>query len=150
MARYGRRGPAGMSGWLAVFVVTLGLNAVICLSLSGSLARDALNGSGPIANPRLHRYVVAAALLAMIRSAGYAIVAWRLVGSRTRWTPRIAIAGVWLIGPGSWLATGATASWAALGPILYAAIWTAYLLRSDRVANTYAPRDDDHLAAVFG
>ena len=149
MTRYGRQVPVGMGGWLAVFVVTLGLNAAVSLVVVGLLADDLLKATGPMADPRMHRYLIAAAALGLWRSAGYAFLVWRLIGSRSRWTPRLAIAGIWLIGPGLWLAEGATLSRAAIGPFVYAAVWTAYLLRSDRVASTYAPRGAD-LAAVFG
>ena len=83
---------------------------------------------------------------------------------RTPATPRIVIVGLWLLGPVLLIATlllGAALFDSSLGamiaagggalvrPFVYAAIWTAYLRRSERVANTYGRRTED-LAATFG
>ena len=74
------------------------------------------------------------------------------------------MAGLWLLGPVLGLVDVLVVLAAGIEPtglinamavpmvqtVVYAGIWTAYLLRSDRVANTYLRNNDEaELAAVF-
>ncbi|WP_375382705.1 DUF2569 family protein [uncultured Sphingomonas sp.] len=158
MARYARQGPVGMGGWLAVFVATLALNAVAAVVISWGLFHLA----GRASTATFSAFYRTAAVGIILRGGGYGYLAWRLIARRQSGTVRIVVAGLWLLVltlpivtlVGAWFGSGTAAVGAVLSPTFfrtagYAAIWTAYLLRSDRVANTYAPTDNA-LADVFG
>ena len=159
MARYGRQGPVGMGGWLAVFVATLALNAMaiilfIAVGMTHILPRVLVPGQ--------RRYFEFISGWEAAQGCGYGYLAWCLLARRNSRTPQVVAFGLWLLAL-LWPASLAVASMIEFGDgsissvvdastfrtIAYAGIWTAYLLRSDRVANTYAPRADA-LADVFG
>lgn len=159
-----RDGPVGIGGWLAFFLTTLGVFAPI---------RIALSAYELFADPRIARaygenwnaIVAAEAVIIALNLAALAFIVWRFFARRNWDTVRIGIAGIWLIPFGvtivETIAVSAIAGISAtelLGQttpdlvraLVYSAVWTAYLLRSVRVANTY-PRtpEDDVLAEVF-
>jgi len=92
-------------------------------------------------------------------------VAWRLWTVMTWQSVRIAVAGLWLMALvpsifellGVVVVTGLPLGRMLSGmlptlvrPIIYATLWTSYLLRSERVANTYARYpEEDELAVIF-
>jgi hypothetical protein len=92
-------------------------------------------------------------------------MAWRLAKGETWATIRFVIAGIWLLGLGAALAEtlligstgrfGASTLLAISAPgliqsILFGGLWTAYFLRSRRVANTYyREAEADEVAEVF-
>lgn len=157
--RYGN--VSGTGGWLAFFIATLVLGVVVALATALFLFVGA--SAAQVASVfRESAYARTLATLALLRGAIYAAVAWRLQFSRERNTPRFAIAGLWLaalgLGVGNlaaaifWLRVPVGELSASLGRGLvqslgYAVIWTAYLLRSTRVANTYGV--DPDLVAAF-
>jgi len=90
-------------------------------------------------------------------------VGWRLVVIHNWTSVRIAIAGIWLLAVGGTLTEllgvsliagipfgtllGASVGPSLFRPLVFCTIWTAYLLKSERVANTY--RDPGEQAEVF-
>lgn len=163
---YGDGEKRGIGGWLMFFVITLGVVSpvVSLVAVYNGLYRD----------PRIPEMLgtlwpTMQAFdwgVAAISCAGLWFLTWRLVAVRTPASPRIVIAGLWLLGPaltiGS-LVLGAGLVGVPVGvvfagagvqimrPFVYAGIWTAYLLSSARVANTYNPIEDaDALAEAFG
>jgi hypothetical protein len=91
--------------------------------------------------------------LAAVHIAGAWYLAWRLVAVHVPGTVRIVVAGLWLLGLGLVVVEAiavASTGRVALGGLLSSAfaelagnglfclVWTLYLLKSRRVANTYA------------
>ena len=160
---YDRRSLTGIGGWLAFFIITLGLNALASLLLA-AMAAVALFG-GATAPLGGSAYAVVLLLLALVRTGGYAFLVWLMNWRQVDTTPRRVIIGLWVLALGlacidvtaALLLTevDARSLGYALGvdlvrPLIYAALWTAYLLRSERVANTYTADDPDRqLAVVF-
>ena len=156
----------GVGGWLAFFLVTLGvftpLSAVVLLFQIFTSPEIVASFGTYWPSIRTCYLVLNGAIVAIAW-----FVAWRLIFVQ-RWTSvRIAIAGLWAIGLlpnlveliaismitgvplGTLLNNG---GYQLFQPLIYSAIWTAYLLQSARVWNTY-PRDDaddgEDLASVF-
>lgn len=157
---------SGVGGWLLLFVLTLGVFtplAIIYLlvaAFSNGFAYDQMS-----AMPGLSTYRAGEAILRVVLLLICLFLTWRLCKVRTWQTIRLTIILIWIAGLG--VAVGellligllvddpfAGVSAREFVPLArvaaYATIWTAYLLRSRRVANTY-PRygDEDRLAAVF-
>ena len=163
---YGTRDDlAGIGGWLAFFVATLAVIGPIAGAL-GTVGN--LYGNPQVATFFGRNWPTVQFLEWSVFAAGVAIswfVAWRLVRVRVWKSVRIAVAGLWAMAilPGlaemvgisliSGMSVGSIAAGMgaqALRPLIYAAVWTAYLLRSVRVQNTYAyDADESELAAVF-
>lgn len=160
-----RDGPRGIGGWLAFFLVTLGVFAPL---------RIAFTAYGLFSDPRIaqaygDRWPMLATveiILILLNLAALAFLLWRFFMRRTWQSVRIGIAGIWLVPiVVTILETlavtliGGIPAGALLGQmmpdmaqmLIYSTVWTAYLLRSVRVANTY-PREDEAgegLAEVF-
>jgi len=159
-----RDGPAGIGGWLAFFLITLGVFTPI---------RLAMTAFGFFTDPqfaaafgdRWPALVTAELTLMGLSVLGIAYMLWRFFTRRTWRTVQIAVAGIWGISVGAMVLDTlivALIGGIALAPLvaeavpdylkslIYAVIWTAYLLRSVRVANTY-PREDapEELTEVF-
>lgn len=154
----------GVGGWLVFFLVTLGLftplfaiGTALALSELAAAAFDPEPFQGAIA----WKWGFVAVRCALV---------WFAVGRflfiRNWTTVQIGVISLWvlaayalaidpvIVSPLTDLATGDLVAAPGLAsfiqPIGYAAIWTAYLLNSERVANTYRPRsDDDGLAEPF-
>ena len=158
---YDERALRGVGGWLAFFVITLTVLGPLrsLVELVGLFSMPTPPGLEE-GWPRLRALSVGEML---IKVALCAYLAWRLVARQTPDTPRIVIAGLWalalVVGPVSLLLVaafvglplGALVAGSALGlgqSIGYALIWTLYLKKSRRVANTYTP-DRGELHAVF-
>jgi len=160
---YDKRALVGVGGWLAFFIITLCLNAIAtplsALQVS-AIPGTTRFGSGWTA------YLALVWALSAAKLAGFAYMAWRLNARQNASTPRIVIRGLWIVavvpalvdalGGTALLGLSANDAGRVMGsevfrPGVYAAVWTAYLLRSERVANTYADTDNeaDSLAAVF-
>jgi hypothetical protein len=153
--------PKDVRGWLLVFVILQLLSIAIftLLPIIGSVRileqSVALVGSGW----RAFIYIVMG--WESLKLLGVASLVWLMVRDRRWRTVRLNIAGLWLFGPVWRLAIDGVAwavfafdgyniFWHYVGPVLYCSLWTAYLLTSERVANTYRPRpDEDGLADVF-
>jgi hypothetical protein len=157
---------SGVGGWLMFFVLTLGVFTPLAILylLFGNLYSAGLSARlGSI--PGWPAYRLAETIVCVLHIAACAFLTWRLCMVRNWNSVRLTIAGIWAMGLGITLidllltvfllggAFGAVfaAEMIAIGRgAIYATLWTAYLLRSERVANTY-PRygDEDQLAAVF-
>jgi len=157
---------AGVGGWLAFFVLVMAaftpLTMVVttATTLYGDAAMP-LAYADHWAALQIFEWSLAAAVI-----AGCWFIAWRLVKVQAWRTVRVTIAGIWIIALGSLLAEflgvaliaglPLTLLAADLGrelvrPLVFCTVWTAYFLRSKRVANTY-PRhpEADEVAEVFG
>lgn len=137
--------PRGVGGWLAllVFWFILVLPAGVALMTSESW-RSALVGSVPwMENPRTHFYALTAAALSLVAGLG-------LLRGRRWASVELARVILWITGPiaaGMLLpevaadpSTPVATEWLIaiwLGTVAWSSIWTAYLHRSRRVANTY-------------
>lgn len=157
---------SGIGGWLMFFVLTLGVFTPLgILSAIGYrlYLSDLPAKLSPL--PGWPAYRISETILGGAHLAVALFLAWRLVAIRQWSSVRMTIIGIWAMGIGVTLADFALTVWvlgansdSVLGTEMlslvraagYGAIWTAYLLRSERVANTY-PRygDEDQLAAVF-
>jgi hypothetical protein len=157
---------SGIGGWLLLFVLTLGVFTpftiiyLLFATFSNGFAYDQMS-----AMPGLPAYRAGVAILRVASLSTCLFLTWRLCKVRTWQTIRLTIMLIWIMGLG--VAVGelllialligdpfAGVSIREFVPLArvaaYATIWTAYLLRSRRVANTY-PRhgDEDRLAAIF-
>ena len=164
MGGYEHRPLAGIGGWLTFFLIVIGLLSPIrilveIVSLTGDPAVAAAFGEswGLIAPAEW--------VLSGIQLAVCAVIVWRLLKVETWQTVRIVIAGLWIANLAVPLVEVVFVAFAAGIPVgqiiagggievirgpIFAAIWTAYFLRSERVANTYArPGQADELAEVF-
>jgi hypothetical protein len=148
-------GGAGVGGWLAFFVLVMAVftPAAVIVGAWGELYRGLDGGiADTVEGPTFE--VFKWALVALV-IAGCWYIAWRLHRVRAWRSVRIAIAGLWIIAIGStaadligisliagvpisWLLEGAMAE--IVRPLAFAGLWTFYLLRSKRVADTY-PRE---------
>lgn len=156
---------SGVRGWLLLLVLILGL-FVPLVALMHILDQFYL-ADQPIESllPGWPAFRASETALDIVHIALSLIIAWRLCAV-FRWdTVRFAIAGIWITGIGASLvdlsfsllildrqlaATAEAEAIPAISAAAYCTLWTAYLLRSRRVANTYPrPSDEDRLAAVF-
>lgn len=158
-------GPRGIGGWLAFFLVTLSIFGPL-LEIASIVAQ--------LSNPDIARAYGArwpgVRTSALALSATGIVICWFLAGRflliRNWRTVRIGVGGLWLLCALNVLVAPLLVSYfggipfralvnqllpALVRPVLYAMIWTAYLLRSRRVRNTYADPDanEAELARVF-
>lgn len=153
----------GVKGWLLTFVIIIaivspGWAAIRTYSDLHTGAADYLGDSPLFTSIR----TLAWATVAFACLVGW-FVAWRLL-SIFNWTSvRIAIAGIWLSSVGTLVIQYFGAVWFVgipgdllfstaqpqdfIRPLIFAIVWTSYLLKSERVANTY--RDPGEQAEVF-
>jgi hypothetical protein len=155
---------SGMRGWLLFFFLTLAVIQPLFLDYRllisvGTLPEDAAAQSAwPLFMIAMRFLFVAIVVTSWLLAAClWFSRKWRMI--------RIVIAGIWaiyfgaisftlvamlfMIGIDPALAWGVAISGSVVG-IFYCGAWTAYLLRSRRVANTYHRYlDDDGLANVF-
>jgi len=158
-------GPRGIGGWLGFFLITLGVIGPV---------RILITAYGLFADPQIAAaygdrwamLALAEAVLIVLNLAALAFLVWRFFARRTWQTVRICIAALWLLPIAVTVLETLVVTLiggVSAGPLIaqmmpdmiraavYATIWSAYLLRSVRVANTY-PRDDAdeaELAEVF-
>jgi hypothetical protein len=156
----------GVGGWLATFIVILAVISPIRLLVStwidlygdpGTAA--AFEGDWPAI--QACEWTIAAVAVAISW-----FLAWRLIRVHAWSSVRLTIAGIWTLAFGIQLADLIGVSLiggfplgdmmqavvpSLLQPVVFSTVWTTYLLRSRRVANTY-PRYGaaDELAGVFG
>lgn len=162
---YDSRALTGVHGWLAFFIISLGIlrPLVTVLSIWGDLYGDPATAGAYGANWPLAQageWTVAALLI-----LGCWYLSWLLLTKQVWGTIRIFIPSLWasaLLPPTILiLFVGALlplpfekllALWGGqlIRPAIYATLWTAYFLRSERVANTYERYpDENELADVF-
>lgn len=149
-----RDGPAGIGGWLLLFLVLTGLVMPVLSAVSVWASQDPAVAEhlGP---QRMRALMTFSWSLLALRVLLSWYVVLRLVFVRRWQSVRIAIAFLWLGLPLLLLVQaglGHVFNWAAFDEMLVysiveakplpwlamGAIWTAYLLRSKRVARTYA------------
>ncbi|MEN3748517.1 DUF2569 family protein [Sphingomonas sp. HF-S3] len=163
---YSDRELYGVGGWLTFFLVTLGVISPlvsigsVLMMTSDSATAGALGDAWDTA-VRIEWTIVVIVCLAM----WFAVYRFLMVRNWT--TVVIGISVIWLVASVTLIveplivagvlglplvqlygAMGATL----VRPLIYAGIWTAYLLKSERVANTYRyPErgDEEALAEVF-
>lgn len=144
--------PRGIGGWLIVFLVLVGaLSPIAAIIRKLSEVYVAGFGFGDISRPSM---IIDIAHFAASLALHWYIV-WRLLACRVWRTVPIVIAGLWMLSVGlvllkivaeavilgrNTLPTYPAAWLANIPPVIWSMIWTAYFLRSRRIANTY-PRD---------
>ncbi len=153
----------GVQGWLLVFVIIIALvspgwgaiqvYAELYTGQAAFLADEPLFAS--LRN-------VAWAMVAFTFLIGW-FVAWRLLAVHNWTSVQIAIAGIWLSSVGSLVLEYVAVTWILglpadalagqlqpqdiIRPFVFGLIWTTYLLKSQRVENTY--RGGEEQADVF-
>jgi hypothetical protein len=153
----------GVAGWLGFFVVIMA--AISPLATVALVARD-LYGD-PLVRATYADLFGTIELFewchAVVVIAGCWFVAWRLVNVQNWLTVKITIGAIWLIAVGGVLTEvggislitgipmealfGASLGPEMLRPIIFCLIWTAYFLKSERVANTYRAAEEQ--AEIF-
>lgn len=156
----------GVGGWLAVFVVILGVISPIRIIVT---TWTSLYGEPDLAPtygevwPTLVAFEWTTVAVAVLITC---FLAWRLIAVHVWRSVQMVIAGIWALAIGIQLVDAIGVSLIAgipianllpamgpevVQPIVFCTVWTAYLLRSKRVANTY-PRHAgaDRAAEIFG
>lgn len=165
MAEYlERRELRGVGGWLAFLVFILGIASPARILVQTSTNLEEVKAAANLLGPGTKTYVSISWAIAAAAAAGSIYLAYRLL-SGERWSAvRVTIIGLWTLATvpilmdlvvSAILFPSITAH--ALGPAaidlakssISATIWTAYLLKSKRVANTYI-RDSDETQRIFG
>jgi len=154
----------GIGGWLAFFLVTLGvftpLSSIVSVAMLSGEAEIAITYGTAWDTLIAWVWVMAGATAALAWFA-----TWRMIARQNWLSVRITIAVLWaiaaitLIGEPLLVSLMTGLSFAELvgaegigliRPLVYCTIWTLYLLQSVRVANTYrGDPEDDGLAEVF-
>ncbi|MFD1787593.1 DUF2569 family protein [Sphingomonas floccifaciens] len=162
---YNDRSLRGVGGWLMFFILTL--------TVFGPLRAVATTAQSLYTDPSVATtYGASWATLQIVEwtlvaaSVGASIwLGWRLYAVHVWRSVQLVLVGLWTLGPLTLIIDLVVASLFArtspfdhigviapelLRGFVYAAIWTAYLLRSERVANTYDRYpESDSLSAVF-
>ena len=148
----------GVGGWLAFFLVTLGVFTPI-----GTLFSVYQLSQITSFDPSMDQMFRSVVLAEWVMAALICLAAWHAAARFLmvrRWsTVLIAIGTLWLITLTALLIEPLVASWISgfpvsqlmvaegpmtfIRPIVYSTIWTAYLLNSERVANTYRPSGEE-------
>ena len=156
----------GIGGWLATFIVIMAVISPVRVLVT---TWANLYGDPSVAAAYAETWRAIEAYewtLATVVVAISWFLVWRLVKVRAWKTVKLVIAGIWALAIGLQLAEFLGVALigrvsvelvlpalfpGVLQPIVFCTIWTAYLLRSERVANTY-PRhgDAEQVAGVFG
>ena len=158
----------GDGGWLAFFLLTLGVFSPLFLAVTGyqTLADPALPAAYGDVWPTLRNAEIA--LIAVMLLISW-FACWRFLQVFNWMTVRIGIAALWAVlllntfgeplmvsmitGLDLGIVVDAVLGESALveeiRPFFYSAIWTAYLLRSQRVRNTYGANADESVGEVF-
>jgi hypothetical protein len=163
---YNDEGGAGVGGWLAFFVLVMAVFTPGAMVVGTAIS---LYGDASVAAAYGAQWTALQAFewtLAALIIAGCWYIAWRLNKVQVWQTVRITIAGIWIIAIGSTIAdfagvsliTGLPIADLMQGsgpelarPFVFSTLWTAYFLRSKRVANTYRrDGDPEAVAEVFG
>jgi hypothetical protein len=149
----------GVKGWLLAFVIIIALVSpgLLALGVWRELDTDAaaeLDNIPIFASIRTLTW----ATVAFAAVVGW-FVAWRLVAIHNWTSVRLAIAGIWLGSVGTIVIHYIGATWLTgvsgdlfiatpepqvfIRPFAFGLVWTAYLLKSERVANTYRGVEED-------
>jgi len=162
---YGDPDGGGVGGWLAFLVLVLAVfrPLAVLVSTVANLYGDpnvALAYGAVWPTVQAFEWLLNAAMI-----GGCWYLAWRLYYRPVWRTVPITIAGIWLVSVAYQLIDLAGVSVISGAPfglligyvvrplvqsVIFSALWTAYLLRSKRVANTYLRHDEREVAEVFG
>ena len=152
----------GVGGWLAFLFIILAFFTPIAVGISvfALISNPAIAAAYGEVWPVLQGIGL---FLAAINVAGAWYLAWRINSVHEPATVRVVIGGLWAINVGLLLVEAvAVALVAGIGlgdmlaasafdigrGIVFATIWTLYMLKSRRVANTYG-RSEDEVSEVF-
>jgi hypothetical protein len=161
-------GPRGIGGWLGLFVLWRAIGPLFAAAVAFLLFYTSPRFSADAGARWIYFQAALWGIVALIAAIDWYCL-WAFVARRNRQTVRIGIALLWILAlvetiitplaaaiaagapPLDILAWALTPAW--IAPFLIPACgWTAYLLRSKRVANTYlryGPVDADELSTVF-
>lgn len=148
---------AGVEGWLYFFGISLfalgPLITVVMAAAELSKLEDIYPRS--VGSSQWNSTIVAVWTATAIYCAISIFAGWRIFMRRVPATIPIVIACIWLMGPGLAVVVMMVAQDISGGgvtatdvgsyfgrPLVYCTIWTAYLLRSERVKNTYRGHND--------
>lgn len=161
---YDNRALRGVGGWLAFYVIVLSVIQPLRVSIEAFGTYNAPNAAAVFGDAWPTIQALELALNVLLILGGW-FIAWRLVQRPVWQSVRIAIGGMWVLGlgfltldlliisflgnqplPGVFESSGRLF----LQPIISGTIWTAYFLRSERVANTYVKETgEEGLVEVF-
>jgi hypothetical protein len=151
----------GIGGWLLFFLVTLGIFNP-ALRLFALIGLASIRPAPPL-TARWPMVLVSEGLLGILGILGCLYLCWRMLHVFEWESVRRTVIGLWLLNPGvvvlDTLMTPAIlqvsfanylslAAVSVIRSLIYAGLWSAYLLRSKRVANTYV-RPGHDIAIVF-
>lgn len=157
---YDERSLVGVGGWLTLLIISLCAAGVIYLLYAIGIWNDWNTSTAPLDTAGTCYLVVLMAEYIGVALL-FSYLAWRLFTQEDAATPSVVIAGMWIVALAIPLANALLATVAfdvpadeaakILGrnvqrPLVFATIWSAYLMRSERVANTYSVRDPDYHA----
>jgi len=156
----------GVGGWLLFFVIVLAVLSPLRLVVETAMLVGEDAELAAVFGESFDTIVRFEWALAALIIGVFWFLAWRLVKVHVWRSVQITIAGIWLMGPVAGLAEVAAIAMLAdlpmaelsagigvalLQPTVFCIIWTAYLLKSVRVANTYAkPGHVRDVGEVFG
>ena len=160
---YGDRTLVGIGGWLAFFVIIMAVFTPLATVLN--LVELTQPGTAAVFGDRLGAIMGFEIALGLANVLGAWFLVWRLVKVERWQTVRIVIAGIWILGVGLAVVELLLLSFVGgigteiviqggaivvIRPVIFATLWTAYFLKSERVANTYLrDADPDELDQVF-
>lgn len=155
----------GTGGWLGLLVFTLAIISPIRILLATMAALNVETTVEAQIGPNWRTYEFLSWFLAVLSIAGAMFLAWRLVYVQRRSTIGLVIGGLWVLALlpllidvtlGLALFPMFTSEHVAqslpvelLRSAIYPTVWSAYLLRSRRVANTYII-DETTAKHIFG
>ena len=157
--------PRGIGGWLGLFVAIIAVISPIRIVVESAINLYGEPETAAAFGDRWPSIQLAAWSTTAIALLGTSFLAWRLIRVRNWQTVRLVIAGIWLLGIVTPIIDFGTVAWITgfpfselageLGPelvrpIIFCSVWTAYLLASKRVRNTY-PRvaEGSEAARIF-
>lgn len=155
----------GVGGWLAFFLVAFGiLSPLTALFSIVTMLYGAQGGAAVFGDAWMPLQIFEWAVIA-VSFGGIWFAVWRMLQVHNWQSVRITIATIWLVGPAMVLVEAAGVAWlfglsfgetfAGAGPdvvrpFIFATIWTIYLLKSERVANTYPQAPEvEEMAETF-
>ena len=160
---YGDRTLVGIGGWLAFFIIIMAVFTPLATVLN--LVELTQPGTAAVFGDRLGAIMGFEIALGLANVLGAWFLVWRLVKVERWQTVRIVIAGIWILGVGLAVVELLLLSFVGgigteiviqggaivvIRPVIFATLWTAYFLKSERVANTYLrDADPDELDQVF-
>ena len=156
----------GVGGWLLFFVIVLAVLSPLRLVVETAMLLAEEAELAAVFGESFDSVVRFEWALAALIIGVFWFLAWRLVKVHVWRSVQLTIAGIWLMGPVAGLAEvaliaamvevpagdlSAGIGVALLQPTVFCIVWTAYLLKSERVANTYLkPGHVRDVGEVFG